>query len=220
MKTAGRKCFATAENLQVQSDHQTVTLHLAWRLRSVDGYLPYRTGCRTFVSCSLSHFFRLFDPSNTDLLLNIFPLFLFSSSQISLLLLHFMPSFLLLPYFLLSNLTPSCFCVFLPLSYLPLQTFSFLPLSPSFSFCLWSVTHNLHPSICFSSFVLSGLFLIKITSGFDLLVCHDPFEVILWLQVKLKATTLLTLHNRDCIWREKISRDQNDFFFLPQIQDR
>ena len=60
MKTAGRKCFATAENLQVQSDHQTVTLHLAWRLRSVDGYLPYRKGwirCHTFVYCSLSHFF-------------------------------------------------------------------------------------------------------------------------------------------------------------------
>lgn len=40
MKTAGRKCFATAENLQVQSNHQTVTLHLACGLWSVDGYLP------------------------------------------------------------------------------------------------------------------------------------------------------------------------------------
>lgn len=60
MKTAGRKCIATAENLQVQSDHQTVTLHLAWRLRSADRYLPYRTGwirCHTFV-CSLSLFFH------------------------------------------------------------------------------------------------------------------------------------------------------------------
>lgn len=59
MKTAGRKCFATAENLQVQSDHQTVTLHLAWRLRSADRYLPYRKGwirCHAFV-CSLSLFF-------------------------------------------------------------------------------------------------------------------------------------------------------------------
>lgn len=50
----------------------------------------------------------------------------------------------------------------------PFQTLSFLPLSPSFSLCLWSLTLNLTPSICFSSFVGSALFLIKITSGFDL----------------------------------------------------
>lgn len=62
MKTAGRKCFATAENLQVQSDHQTVTLHLACRLRSADRYLHYRKGwirCHAFV-CSLSLFFPFF----------------------------------------------------------------------------------------------------------------------------------------------------------------
>lgn len=60
MNTARRKCFATAENLQVQSDHQTVTLHLAWRLRSADGYLAYRQGrirCHAFVCCSRSHSF-------------------------------------------------------------------------------------------------------------------------------------------------------------------
>lgn len=51
----------------------------------------------------------------------------------------------------------------------PFQAFSFLPLSPSFSLCLWSVTLNLAPSICFSSFIGPALFLIKTTSGFDLL---------------------------------------------------
>lgn len=40
-----------------------------------------------------------------------------------------------------------------PRSHLPLQTRSFLPLSPPFSLCLWSVTLNLAPSICFSSLV-------------------------------------------------------------------
>lgn len=40
-----------------------------------------------------------------------------------------------------------------PRSHLRFQTCSFLLLSPSFSLCLWSVTLNLAPSICFSSFV-------------------------------------------------------------------
>ena len=143
MKTAGRKCFATAENLQVQSDHQTVTLHLAWTLRSVDGYLPYRQGwirCHTFVCCSLSHFFFHFSSSEKpNTLLN---LFILSSSRLPLSLISFLSD--------LSNLTSSCFC----LSYtFPFKLSHSSPLSPSFSFCLWSVTLNLAPSICFSSFV-------------------------------------------------------------------
>lgn len=181
----------------------------------MDGYLHYCNGCHTFAYCSLSHFFHFFNQSNTYLLYSTaFPPFRLSSPQLFLHISLYVR--LLVLYFLLSNLTSSCFCLFPPLSYLPLETFSLLPLSPSFSFCLWSVTHNLDPSICFSSFVLSGLFLIKITSGFDLLVCHDPFEVILWLQVKLKATTLLTLYNTDCISALVLKTFQpgtkNDFF--------
>lgn len=152
MKTAGRKCFATAENLQVQSDHHTVTLHLAWRLRSVDGYLPYRKGwirChRLHVSIAPSFHFSSSDKVNTLKILIFLPPFprnfLCFSRFISC------PSFLsfqpTLPHRVSVSFSP-------PLFYLPLQTFLFLPLSPSFSLCLWSVTLNLAPSICFSSFV-------------------------------------------------------------------
>lgn len=149
MKTAGRKCFATAENLQDRSDHQTVTLHLAWRLRSVDGYLPHREGrirCHAFVGHIFlppfsSSFYLSGQTEQTEL-----P---FSSSSLS----SSFSSAAALPH-----------CVFSPF-----QALSFLPLSPSFSLCLWSVTLNLAPSICFSSSIGPALFLIKTTSGFDLL---------------------------------------------------
>lgn len=166
MKTAGRKCFATAENLQVQSDHQTVTLHLAWRLRSPDRYLPYRKGwirCRTFVCCSLSHFFPLhvlfISPLTnlTSIFFSSFSHFFFPTSssfppQLPPLLSLPLPPVLSVfplqqPYLIMfpSHVSPR--------SHLPFQTGSFLPPSPSFSLCLWSVTPNLAPSICFSSFV-------------------------------------------------------------------
>lgn len=190
-KTAGRKCFATAENLQVQSDHQTVTLHLAWRLRSADRYLPYRKGwirCHAFV-CSLSLFFFHFMSSvllhwKTWHLSSLIPFSLLFPLPPTLPMLILLPLCSILSFFppqqpfliAFSLHVPPCF-------HLRSQTCSFLLLSPSFSLCLWSVTLNLTPSICFSSFVWSALLSIKITSGFDLLVGRDPFEVVLWVQV-------------------------------------
>lgn len=81
----------------------------------------------------------------------------------------------------------------------PFQTCSFLPLSPSFSLCLWSVTLNLAPSICFSSFVGSALFLIKITSGFDLLWSFWSHR---GYRLSSKPTTILNQPNAHRIQRE------------------
>lgn len=191
MKTAGRKCFATAENLQVQSDHQTVTLHLACRLRSADRYLPYRKGwirCHAFV-CSLSLFFFPLHVLGTSSLKNLTFVF-FNSICLLVPLPPTLPILLLLPLRSILSFFPPQQPLLVtfpphvpPCFHLRFQTCSFLLLPPSFSLCLWSVTLNLAPSICFSSFVWSALLSIKITSGFDLLVGRDPFEVVLWVQV-------------------------------------
>lgn len=153
MKTAGRKCFATAENLQVQSDHQTVTLHLAWRLRSVDRYLPCRKGwirCHTFVYCSLSLFSTsgsfffspltnltfIFFKSPPHTFYYFFLLFLSTSSSCFV-------SCLSCLSFLFSSLTSSCIC----LLFLPSPTFPF-KLSHS---CL---CHPLSLSVCGQSHLI------------------------------------------------------------------
>lgn len=191
MKTAGRKCFATAENLQDQSDHQTVTLHLAWRLWSVDGYLPHLEGricCHTFVC----HIFL--------------PLLFRQTTNWAFLLLLLA----LILLFLHSSLTLVCFLPFSNIL-IPASVTLFL------SLCLWSLTLNLPPSICFSSFVGPALFLIKITSGFDLLW---SFWSYCGYRLNSKPTTILNQPNTRRLQREGmffLTMDQNDFFFPPLL---
>lgn len=199
-KTAGRKCFATAENLQDQSDHQTVTLHRAWRLRSADGYLPHLEGrprCHTF-AC------HIFLP-----LLFLFLSLLTNWTNGTFLLLLLLLLALILPL-LHGSLTSLCF---LPFSngLIPASVTLFLAL------CLWSVTLNLAASICFSSFVGLALFRIKITSGFDLLW---SFWSYCGYRLNSKPTTTLNQPNTHRIEREGkffLTMDQNDFFFPPLL---
>lgn len=143
MKTAGRKCFATAENPQVQFDHQTVTLHWAWRLRSGHGYLPHHKSRKTVKYLSLSLI-------NNYLLSTHPPFSATSQSQPS--------GFLPLLSILSSSATLTHYGFFLPPPNHPSYHFSSnfliaLPHPPSLSLCLWSVTLNLASSICFSSFI-------------------------------------------------------------------
>lgn len=87
----------------------------------------------------------------------------------------------------------------------------------SLSLCLWSLTLNLPPSICFSSFVGPALFLIKITSGFDLLW---SFWSYCGYRLNSKPTTILNQPNTRRLQREGmffLTMDQNDFFFPPLL---
>lgn len=127
----------------------------------IDTFPAVRVGYAVIhLSVAPSHFFPLLVPFFSPLT-NLTFIFFKSPPQLLLSLPPFPLNFLLLCRLLsvlsFFPLQQPYLIVYLslvsPFSYLPLQTLSFLPLSPSFSLCLWSVTLNITPSICFSSFV-------------------------------------------------------------------
>lgn len=132
MKTAGRKCFATAENPQVQFDHQTVTLHWAWRLRSGHGYLPHHKSRKTVKYLSLSLI-------NNYLLSTHPPFSATSQSQPS--------GFLPLLSILSSSATLTHYVFFCPLQ------ITLLTISPQ-TFSLLSLTLPLSLSVCGQSHLI------------------------------------------------------------------
>lgn len=153
----------------------TVSGHITWK-QQAGSVLQQRKIFRSSLTTRRSHFIwpagcgqcmDTFPTVRLDMLsyiCRLLPLTLFSNSLTNLtldwLLLNlFLVLFLPSPFsrfFLLSSLTSSCFCLPPPHPFsltFPFKLSHSLPLSPSFSLCLWSVTLNLAPSICFSSFV-------------------------------------------------------------------
>lgn len=206
---------------------QTASGHVTWK-QQAGSVLQQRKIFRTSLTTRRSHFIW---PGGCGQWMDAFPTVRVGFAVIHLsvtFFFHFSSSFYLsgqteqteLPSSSSSSSLSSSFssaaalphCVFSPF-----QTFSFLPLSPSFSLCLWSVTLNLAPSICFSSFVGPALFLIKITSGFDLLW---SFWSYCGYRLNSKPTTILNQPNTHRIQREGmflLTMDQNDFFFPPLL---